>query len=108
MKEENMHKLVALLSEYLKTDEHQYSPTNDQYDQYLNIFINEIKDGNYEHIDRFSEELATRLTEQGFEPTNDIGGDKTEQHERYNKFYTVWSSWGLIFEKLKKEGLLQI
>ena len=43
MKTENMDKLVELLDKYLQGGDDFYSPTNEQYDFYTNIFIDEIE-----------------------------------------------------------------
>ncbi len=61
MKDENLKKLVEFLSEFIKNDDFTYSPKNTQYSWYIEIFLDENKNGNRLHIDRFSEELARRL-----------------------------------------------
>lgn len=101
-----MNKLVRLLSEYLKNGEDMNSPTSVQYSFYIDIFIDEILDGDCHHIDNFSEQLAIGLIDQGLEPTGNFGGVNTNQHDRYNKFYMAWYNWCLIFRRLKREGLL--
>ena len=93
MKTENMNTLVSVLGKYMSEGDFMYSPKNPQYDWYLDIFIDEIKDGDCHHIDRFSEELATRLIREGLEPTANDGGIKTDQHKRYNEFYMAWYNW---------------
>lgn len=106
MKGNNMDRLVNFLDEYLKNGDELYSPTNIQYDFYTNIFIDEIENGDCHHIDRFSEELANHLIKRGLEPTGNLGGNKIDQHKRYDEFYKAWYNWCIIFSKLKKAGLL--
>ena len=60
-----------------------------------------MENGDCHHIDKFSGELADRLIARGVEPTS-FAGNKIEQHERYEKFYTAWSNWCFILKKLKK------
>jgi len=103
MKPKNMETLVGTLSKYMQTGEHHYSPKNEQYDYYADIFIGEMKGKDPLWMDNFSEILAKALTKKGLHPTNDIGEKPTAPQERYKEFCDTWHSWCLIVNRLNKK-----
>ncbi|WP_040536513.1 hypothetical protein [Legionella drancourtii] len=108
MKEENFKRLINFLSKYIESGEPQYDPQDIQYSYYINIFLDENKNGNRLHIDKFSQELARRLiAERGIREldSNDANYNcESEQQKRYDSFYLTWYSWNILYDKLQESG----
>lgn len=110
MKSENMRKLVRYLSEFIKTGDFLYSPLNVQYSWYIDLFLDENKDGKSLPIGRFSDQLGWRLIAE--EHIQELDGNDanynpdTPQQNRYTLFFNTWSSWTILYDELKKRGRL--
>lgn len=111
MDPENMKKLVEYLANYIKTGNYLYHPCNTQYSWYLNIFLDEHKNGKRLHIDQFSDVLGQKLIVDENIKELDVSDSaytsSTEQQKKYDTFYNTWNAWSDLHDALRKNDMLK-
>lgn len=111
MDSENMERLVEYLAKYIKTGDYLYHPCNTHHSWYLNIFLDEHKNGKRQHLDQFSDVLSRKLIVDENIKELDVSDSaytsSTEQQKKYDTFYNTWNAWSDLHDALRKNDMLK-